>query len=98
VDDPGRDRIAVAFPQAVENLPAQGGVPAGAGGFDGLVSLAQDRDDVPGPVLDAGVIELRRLALAPTQRGQLPAWISRVITGPPRTLGGGRAMTGQVSR
>ena len=38
---------------------SDGGVPAGAGGLDGLVSVAQDRDDVPGPVLDAAGAEFR---------------------------------------
>src|SRR6266581_7368866 len=59
VDDPGRDRIVVAFPQVIEDLLVQGGIPAGAGGLDGLMSVTQDRDDLPGPVLDAAGAEFR---------------------------------------
>ena len=57
VDDPGGDGIIVAFPQVIEDLLVQGGVPAGAGGLDGLVRLAQDGDDVACPVLDAAGAE-----------------------------------------
>jgi hypothetical protein len=46
VDDPGRDRGVVAFPQACEDLRVQGRAAAGAGFLDRLVRLAQDRDDV----------------------------------------------------
>ena len=59
VDDPGGDGGVVAFPQVTEDLLVQGGVRAGARGLDGLMSVAQDRDDVPGPVLDAAGAELR---------------------------------------
>src|SRR5258707_9107964 len=59
VDDPGRDRAVVAFTQVIEELLVQGGVPAGAGGLDGLMSVAQDRDDVAGPVLQAAGAEFR---------------------------------------
>src|SRR5579863_770068 len=57
VDDPGPDGCIVAVPQVVENLVIQGGVPAGPGVLDGPVRLAQDRDDVPGPVLRAAGAE-----------------------------------------
>jgi hypothetical protein len=40
VDDPGPDCGIVAFPQVIECLLVQGGVPAGAGGLDGLMSRA----------------------------------------------------------
>src|SRR5271165_3848442 len=58
VDDPGRHRGVVAFPQAGEDLRVQGGVAAGAGVLDGLVRLAQDGDDVAGPGLQAARAEL----------------------------------------
>jgi hypothetical protein len=43
----------VTFPQAGEYLLVLGGVPAGAGGHDGRMGLAEDGDDVAGPVLQA---------------------------------------------
>ena len=58
MDDPGGDGLVVAFPQVIEDLRVQGGVAAGAGVFDGLVRLAQDRDDVAGPGLQPAGAEL----------------------------------------
>ena len=69
VDDPGGDGGVVAFAQAVECLLVQGGVPAGAGGLDGPVGVAQDRDDVAGPVLDAAGAEFRDRAAPPDDVG-----------------------------
>ena len=72
VDDPGRHGGVVAFPQVIEYLRVEGGVAAGAGGLDGLMSVAQDRDDVAGPVLDAAGAEFRdRPAPADDVRGAL---------------------------
>ena len=64
VDDPGRHGLVVAFPQALQQLRVQGGVAAGAGLLHGLVRLAQDRDDVAGPGLQAAGAELRDGAAA----------------------------------
>ena len=61
VDDPRGHRGVVAFQQVIEDLLVQGGVPASTGGLDGLMSLAEDRDDVPGPVLRAAWAEFRAL-------------------------------------
>jgi len=61
VDDPGRDRGVGAFAQVIEDLLVQGGVPAGAGGLDGLMSVAEDRDDLAGPVLQAAGADLQAL-------------------------------------
>jgi hypothetical protein len=47
VDDPRGHRGVVAFQQVFEDLLVQGGVPASTGGPGGLISLAEDRDDVP---------------------------------------------------
>jgi hypothetical protein len=49
----------VASEQVIEDLLAQGGVSAGAGLLDGGVGVAQDRDDVGGPALQAAGAELR---------------------------------------
>ena len=57
VDDPGPDGGVVAFAQVIEDLRVQGGAAAGAGVLDGPVRLAQDRDDVAGPVLHAAGAE-----------------------------------------
>ena len=43
VDDPEGDGGVVAFPQVIEDFLVEGGVPAGAGGLDGGVGVAQDR-------------------------------------------------------
>jgi len=59
VDDPGLHGGVVAFPQVIEDLLVQDGVPAGAGGLDGSVGLAEDRDDIRSPVLHAAGAELR---------------------------------------
>ena len=59
VDDPGGDGGVVAFAQVIEDLLVQGGVLAGAGGLDGFMGSAEDRDDVPGPVLQAAGAEFR---------------------------------------
>ena len=57
VDPPGGDGGVVAFAQVIEYLRVEGGAAAGAGVLDGPVRLAEDRDDVPGPVLDAAGAE-----------------------------------------
>jgi hypothetical protein len=49
----------VAFEQVIEDLLVQGGAAAGAGFLDGGVRVAQDRDDVGGPVLQAAGAEFR---------------------------------------
>jgi len=56
MDRPGGHGV-VTFPQAIEYLRVQGGVPAGAGRRDGGMGLAQDRDDVAGPGLQAAGAE-----------------------------------------
>jgi hypothetical protein len=61
VDDPGGDGGVVAFAQVVQCLLVQGGVPAGKGRLDCLVSVAEDRDDIRGPVLQAAGTEFRAL-------------------------------------
>ena len=58
VDDPGPDGLVVAFPQVIEQLRVQAGVAAGAGLIHVLVCLAQDRDDVACPGLQAAGAEL----------------------------------------
>ena len=65
MDYPGPDGGVVAFSQVIEYLLVQGGVPASRGRLDGPVSLAQDRDVVPGPVLHAAVAEFLDLPAAP---------------------------------
>ncbi len=56
---------AVTFPQAVKDLLVKAGAAAGAGVPDGRVGLPQDRDDVPGPVLEAAGAEFQDLAGPP---------------------------------
>ena len=49
----------VAFEQVIEDLLVQGGAAAGAGLPDGCVGVAQDRDGVGGPALQAAGAQLR---------------------------------------
>ena len=57
VDAPGFRGLVVAFAQAGEDLRVECGAAAGAGVLDGPVRLAQEGDDVPGPVLHAAGAE-----------------------------------------
>ena len=72
MDDPGPDRLVVAFPQVIKQLRVQAGVAAGAGLIYGPVCLAQDRDDVAGPGLQAAGAELRDGAAAADDVGVMP--------------------------
>src|SRR5262249_33085425 len=58
----GRVQVVVQVAPAGEGKQ---GVPASAGVFDGPVRLAQDGDDVAGPVLDAAGAEFRDGPAAP---------------------------------
>jgi len=64
VDLPGLYRSVVAFPQVIEDPLVQGGISPGAGFLNGRVSLAQDGDNVSGPVLDAAGAEFGDRAAA----------------------------------
>jgi hypothetical protein len=72
MDDPGPDRLVVAFAQVIEQLRVQSGVAAGAGLIHGPVRLAQDRDDVACPGLQAAGAELRDGAAAADDVGVMP--------------------------
>jgi hypothetical protein len=50
--------------QVIEYLLVKGGVPAGAGGRDGLMGLAEDGDDAAGPGLEPAGAEFRDGAAA----------------------------------
>ena len=64
VGDPEDGGLVVALAELVQHVRIQGGVPAGAGRFHGLVRLAQDGDDVAGPGLQAAGAELGHGAAA----------------------------------
>jgi hypothetical protein len=64
VDDARPDGFVVAFSQVIKQLRGEAGVVASAGGFYGLVCLAQDGDNVAGPGLQAARAELRYGAAA----------------------------------
>jgi len=59
VDIPEADGPVVAFAQVIECFCGQCGVSPGTGGLDGCMRVAQDGDDITGPVLDAAGTEFR---------------------------------------
>jgi hypothetical protein len=61
MDDPRSDGGVVAFPQVTEDFRVEAGAVAGAGVLDRPVGLAEDLDDLGGPVLDAAGAELHDL-------------------------------------
>ena len=65
MDAPGPGGLIVAFAQVIEYLLVEFGAAAGAGVLDGPVRLAEDRDDVAGPVLDAAGAEFHDCPAAP---------------------------------
>jgi len=67
--------LVVALAQLLQLFGVQGGVPAGAGLFHGLVCLAQDADHVAGPGLQAAGAQFRDGPASPDD--VLVIWTSR---------------------
>ncbi len=77
--DPEGDGLVAALAELAQYLRGQGGVPAGAGLIHGLVRLAQDRDEVARPGLQAAGAKLHHGAASADDVGIMPIPPARTL-------------------